>query len=161
MPPANSASERRATVLVVEPDELSRAGLAMVLERDGHRVLETRCAEDALYLLTHRAIDLLIVAQTLAGMDGASLAQELRDRRGPPVILIDDYTKAASRVQHLDHGIVADLVTRHDDPRTVAARCAALLRRTLRSALPLDDAPADQPIHPNLVAERTHHADRH
>lgn len=148
-------------MLIVEPDDLSRAGLATVLERNGHRVLETRCAEDALYLLTHRAIDLLIVAQSLAGMDGASLAHEVRDRRGPPVILIDDDTKAASRFQHLDHGIVADLVTRHDDPRTVAARCAALLRRALRPTLPLDGAPADQPIHPNLVADRTRHAHKH
>ncbi len=127
--PVRRRDDRSETVLLVDPDELSRTGLAIALASTGRRILETQCAEDALYVLSYRAVDLVIVAHHLAGMDGLSLAEALRSRRGPPVILIDDTNEPAVRAQHFDHGI-ADLVSRYDDPRIVAARSKALLRRT-------------------------------
>lgn len=128
-PPVGRRDDRSETVLLIDPDELSRTGLAVALRSTGRRILETHSAEDALYVLSYRAVDLVIAAHHLAGMDGLSLAEALRSRAGPPVILIDDTSEPAVRAQHFDHGI-ADLVSRHDDPRIVAARSTALLRRT-------------------------------
>ena len=76
-------------ILVVEDDPDVRAALRDLLEDEGHQV---RCASNgliALDLVAAAAPDLVITDQQMPGMDGATLARELRMRgHGMPLLMV-------------------------------------------------------------------------
>lgn len=72
-------SERRPIVLVVEDEPLLREMIAFEFELSGFEVIDAGSAEEALQRLSERqALDLLFTDIRLPGMDGWSLATEVR-----------------------------------------------------------------------------------
>lgn len=69
------------TALVVDDhrDTLELAG--MVLEWDGAHVLEAKSAEEALRLLDHNTVDVVVCDIYLPRLDGRAFVRELRRRR--------------------------------------------------------------------------------
>ena len=116
------------TVLIVHHDAATRAHMARRLETGDDRLVEAPSCEQALYLVTARAIDLVVTELDLPGMDGEDLLRELRGRGGPPVIAVLDGAATSQRAAWLDAG-GADCIDRDEDPAAVRARFAAVLRR--------------------------------
>ncbi len=116
------------TVLIVHPDRVTRNRVAQRLETGDAQLLEAPSCEEALYLVTTRAIDLVVTDLDLPGMDGEDLLHELRGRGGPPVIALLDGAATSQRAAWLDAG-GADCIDRDEDPAAVRARFAAVLRR--------------------------------
>jgi CheY-like chemotaxis protein len=85
-PPADAA-----TVLVVEDDPQLRAVMREALARAGFRAIESPAAPEAIGLATDvpGRIDLLVADVVMPGIDGATLAQRVREvRSGVPVLFV-------------------------------------------------------------------------
>ena len=74
------ARERDIEILVVDDEGDLRSMLGQFLRREGYRVTEAACGEDALQELSRRGanVQLLITDIVMPGMNGCELAQEVR-----------------------------------------------------------------------------------
>lgn len=127
--PAEVADPGPVTILVVHTDQATRERLAHNVGSSVHRLLEAASSEEALYLLSARAVDLVVTGLDLPGMGGEALLHELRGRGGPPVVALLDPEATSRRTAWLDAG-GAGCIDSDDDPAAVRARLAAVLRRT-------------------------------
>jgi CheY-like chemotaxis protein len=89
------SEERRPVVLVVEDEPLLREMIAFEFESSGFEVFDAGSAEEALQRLSQIAsLDLLFTDIRLPGMDGWSLATEVRARHADaPVIYASGNTE--------------------------------------------------------------------
>lgn len=88
-----------ATVLLVEDEDAVRMFSSRALRSKGYTVLEAATAEQALSTLdSHDTIDVLISDVVMPGMDGVSLARQVRHSRPQiRVILISGYSEDMAR----------------------------------------------------------------
>ncbi len=88
---------RRATILIVDDEDLVRAATAEMLREMGHSVVEASTGSGALERLNaNRDIDLLITDYLMPGMRGSELAEDARELRpGIPVLLLTGYANLA------------------------------------------------------------------
>jgi two-component system cell cycle sensor histidine kinase/response regulator CckA len=92
--PAPTSSGERATILVVEDEELVRILARRTLERSGYQVFDAPNADAALTLVRQHGVqpDLLLSDIVMPGMDGRTLAGVLtHELPGLPVILMSGY----------------------------------------------------------------------
>lgn len=118
-----------AEVLVVEDDERVRAALSLVLEDEGYRVHQAESAEAALELLRSRDVDVAIVDVMLPRLDGFELCRRLRGRSDMPILMLTARSDSHDVVAGLEAG-ADDYVTKPFEPKELAARIRANLRRT-------------------------------
>jgi CheY-like chemotaxis protein len=84
-----SAVARNYTILVVDDDDLVASGTAAMLEDLGHTVLDANSGECALRVLAEkRSIEVVITDQSMPGMTGVELAQQIRERWPDLLILL-------------------------------------------------------------------------
>jgi CheY-like chemotaxis protein len=100
--PAAPASR---TLLVVEDNDVSREGLAVVLRRAGYRVLPAANGEEALRLLTEGPPpDLILLDMLMPVLDGWHFLDRLQ-RAGPhPPIIVTTAAGVLSREWAAAHG---------------------------------------------------------
>jgi PAS domain S-box-containing protein len=92
-----TAQPRRATILLVDDEELVRAATAEMLRDMGHRVIQAETGAAAISCAkSGDPIDLLITDYLMPGLRGSELAEELR-RQNPnlPVLLMTGYANLA------------------------------------------------------------------
>ena len=78
-------------VLVVEDDEIARAGIRQTLERAGFTLAEAENGEVALGRVAERRPDVIVLDLVMPGMDGFAFLAALRSRaewRGVPVLVL-------------------------------------------------------------------------
>ncbi|MHC8407503.1 hybrid sensor histidine kinase/response regulator [Pseudomonas sp. TMB3-21] len=85
----------RLCVLVVDDDSLVLTSTSLLLEDLGHRVISAVSAAQALKVFdSDQAVDLVITDMAMPQMDGAQLAQEIRNLRPDlPIILATGYAE--------------------------------------------------------------------
>ena len=119
-------------ILLVEDDERIRTSMRLALEDEGYDVGEAGSGEEALELYAqnaaHAPFDLLIVDIMLPGMDGFACCRELRRQSSVPIIMVTARTDTHDVVAGLEAG-ADDYVTKPFEPKELAARIRALLRR--------------------------------
>ena len=88
---------RRASVLLVDDEDLVRLATAEMLREMGHSVQEANTGSSALKLITSgEEFDLLITDYLMPGMRGSELIEEAhRHRPGLPVLLLTGYANLA------------------------------------------------------------------
>jgi signal transduction histidine kinase len=88
---------RRASILIVDDEDLVRMATAEMLREMGHSVLEAATGSAALDRLNSgEEIDLLITDYLMPGMRGSELVEEARNLRpGMPVLLLTGYANLA------------------------------------------------------------------
>jgi signal transduction histidine kinase len=88
---------RRASILLVDDENLVRSATAEMLREMGHSVIEAATGSAALDCLNSgERIDLLITDYLMPGMRGSELAEDARDiRPGLPVMLLTGYANLA------------------------------------------------------------------
>lgn len=111
-PPADDLTGG-GTLLLVEDEDAVRVFAARALRNKGYTVLEARTGEGGLEVLKSMPhIDLLITDMVMPGMDGATLARQVRSERPDlKVILISGYSEEAAR------GEIAESVDFHFLPK--------------------------------------------
>jgi len=88
---------RRATILLVDDEDLVRAATGEMLREMGHMVIEASSGAAAIdQLATSREIDLLVSDYLMPGIRGSALIEEARRRRpGLPALLLTGYANLA------------------------------------------------------------------
>ena len=91
------AQPRRASILIVDDEDLVRSATAAMLREMGHSVVEAGTGAAALARLASGAeADLLITDYLMPGMRGSELIEEARQLRpGIPVLLLTGYANLA------------------------------------------------------------------
>jgi CheY-like chemotaxis protein len=86
-------SKTRATILCVDDEENQLILRKMVLERAGYRVLTANSAANAIEMFGSQPINLVIVDYYMPGMNGLSLARELRRTRKVPIVILSAFAE--------------------------------------------------------------------
>ena len=121
------------TILIIEDDDRIRETTRMLLEDEGYAVDEAASAEDGLSRFEARPADCVLVDLMLPGMNGFDCCREIRRRSDVPIIMVTARNDTFDVVAGLEAG-ADDYVSKPFEPKELAARLRALLRRTRRVA---------------------------
>ncbi|MEN6637129.1 MAG: response regulator transcription factor [Clostridiaceae bacterium] len=117
-------------ILVVEDDTNARKLMKAVLERAEYSVLTAVNGEDALSLLDSNHIDLILLDIMMPGMDGYTLASELRAAGNTvPILMVTAKQLPADKRNGFLSG-TDDYMTKPVDTEEMLLRIKALLRRS-------------------------------
>lgn len=141
-----------ARLLVVEDEPDIRDVLVAYLRRDGHDVQSTGDGAYAWTLFGAVPFDLVVLDVLLPGLDGFELLRRIRGRSAVPVIMVTARDEDVDTLVGLRMG-ADDYVVKPFNPAEVAARVAAVLRRS--GAAPAADRLAVGPVELDLDATRT------
>ena len=122
-------TERKACILVVEDEEMSRTKLVAYLQKEGFTVYQAETVAEADKALSEYLIDLVLLDLNLPDGDGLRLAQELRVKSEIGIILVTSKCEEIDRIIGIEVG-ADDYVTKPYNPRELLARVRALLRRS-------------------------------
>ena len=87
-------SQNTATILLVDDEELLRAGVQEMLEIQGYTVIAATNGQQALECLDAQHIDLIITDLVMPKMNGIDFVQQLRQvRPDVPVIVVSGSTR--------------------------------------------------------------------
>jgi len=120
---------KKTTILVVDDEPPIVRLVQMKLEADGMHVRTAHTGQDALMVLDDEPVDLIVLDITMPGMDGFEMLRHVRATSNVPVILLTARTLDADKVRGLMSG-ADDYITKPFNPDELAARTAAVLRRT-------------------------------
>lgn len=116
-------------ILIVEDDALLSAGIARILESEGHSVDVMKSGERALLAASQESFDLMILDIGLPGLDGFEVLRRLRLQGRPvPVLVLTARDAIDDRVHGLDLG-ADDYMAKPFAMRELVARVRALTRR--------------------------------
>ena len=82
-----------AKILCVDDEENQLILRKMVLEQAGYRVLTANSPAKAIELFRSEPLDLVIVDYYMPGMNGLSLARELRRIRKVPIVILSAFAE--------------------------------------------------------------------
>ncbi|HET9148799.1 MAG TPA: response regulator transcription factor [Acetobacteraceae bacterium] len=116
-------------ILVVDDDREIRDLLGRFLERQRFRVSTARDGREARRAFTNGHYHLVVLDLMLPGESGLDLARWLRAETKVPIIMLTAMGEETDRIIGLDLG-ADDYVTKPFNPRELAARIRAVLRRT-------------------------------
>ena len=120
---------KKPTILVVDDEPPIVRLVQMKLEADGMRVRTAHTGPDALAALEDEPVDLVVLDVTMPGMDGFETLRHIRTSSNVPVIMLTARTLDADKLRGLTGG-ADDYMTKPFNPDELAARVAAVLRRT-------------------------------
>ena len=129
-----------STVLVVEDDHHVVEILRLYLGRDGHKVLSAGNGIDGLRLAREASPGLVVLDLMLPGIDGMKVCRALREESDVPIVMLTARVEESHRLEGLDLG-ADDYVTKPFNPRELAARVRAVLRRTAKDMI--EDGPME------------------
>ena len=127
-------------VLVVDDDRGLRALLDKYLVEHGFRVTQAACGREMMNAIEGGRFDLVVLDLMMPGDSGLVLCQKLRERNGPPIIMLTAMGSEVDRVIGLEMG-ADDYVVKPFSPRELVARIKAVLRRGELAAADPDDSP--------------------
>jgi DNA-binding NtrC family response regulator len=95
----------RFRVLVVDDHASAREAVADVLQQAGYDVVTSASATEALVLLAHRAIDVVVTDLQMPGMDGLEFMREIERRRFQvQVLMITAHASISTAVEAMRRG---------------------------------------------------------
>ena len=121
-------TDQKATVLVVEDEQIVRQVVVTYLRQEGHPTLEAADGRTALELIERSEPGLIVLDLMLPGIGGLELCRTIRARSDTPVIMLTARGEEADRIIGLDLG-ADDYVTKPFSPRELVARVRSVLRR--------------------------------
>lgn len=127
-----------ATLLVVDDEPHIRELCRMYLERAGYGVMEAGSGDQALEILEHHAIDLVVLDIMLPVVDGWEVLTTVRGRDvWLPVVMLTAVGEEEDRITGLEAG-ADDYLIKPFSPRELVARVRAVMRRA-SAILPPED----------------------
>jgi CheY-like chemotaxis protein len=96
-----------ARILIIEDNEQNLYLETFILQKNGHEVIQARNGESGIALANQMAPDLILLDIQLPGMDGYSVAQQLRKKPGianVPIIAVTSYAMTGDRERILEAG---------------------------------------------------------
>jgi len=94
-------------ILIVDDEEGLREGLGRILEDEGYAVLAAENGEQALEILQHAHIDLVLTDMRMPGMDGIELLKKIHERHGNiGVIILTGYGQIETYIEAMNFGAI-------------------------------------------------------
>ncbi len=116
-------------ILVVDDDRNTRLYLQVTLEEEGYKIFTAENGEDALSVMDHEYIDLVIVDIMMPQMDGYEFTKILRETNNNlPILMVTAKQLPEDKKQGFLVGI-DDYMTKPIDEEEMLLRIKALLRR--------------------------------
>ncbi len=116
------------TILIIEDEPELVKVLRSYLEKANFDVLTAYRGDTGFSTWEHKRPDLVILDLNLPGMDGLTVAREIRRKANTPIIMLTARVEETDQLIGLELG-ADDYVTKPYSPRLVVARVRALLRR--------------------------------
>jgi two-component system KDP operon response regulator KdpE len=120
-------------VLAVDDERAILSLITTELKEQGCRVLAAQGGEEAMVLADQYRPDIAVLDLRMPGVSGLELMRRLREKHSIPVILLTALGASADKVRGLELG-ADDYVAKPFDPRELAARVRAVLRRSQSEA---------------------------
>jgi two-component system phosphate regulon response regulator OmpR len=120
-----------AHIVVVDDDEDVRSTVSEYLRRNGLSVSEADGGAQLREIMGQRPIDLAVLDINMPGIDGLTLAREIRASGDAGIIMLTAKSDDIDRIVGLEVG-ADDYVTKPFNPRELLARVKAVLRRASR-----------------------------
>ena len=117
-----------AHIVVVDDDADVRDAVSEYLRRNGFAVTEAEDGEALRKVMASRPIDLALLDVNMPGVDGLTLAREIRASGDAGIILLTANSDDLDKIVGLEVG-ADDYVTKPYNPRELLARVKAVLRR--------------------------------
>ena len=124
-----AVEQQPARILIVEDEEMVGEVVRRYLERDGHEVAVVADGAGALRRFDELRPGLVVLDLMLPGVDGLTICEGIRERGDTPIIMLTSRSEEADKLHGLRLG-ADDYITKPFSPRELAARVAAVLRRT-------------------------------
>jgi len=127
------AEANKATILIVEDEDVARKNLAHILGKEGHEVVTAATGSRALELIETTTFDLVITDLKMEKVDGMAVLARSRERQPyTEVVMITGYATVDSAVNAMREGAYSYVAKPYkiDQIRKVAQE--AILKRKLR-----------------------------
>ena len=115
-------------ILVADDDREIVKAIAILLEKEGYRVLKAYDGLQALELLASQPVHLIIIDVMMPKMDGLSAIMHIRRQKNLPIIVLSAKSEETDKVLGLSIG-ADDYVTKPYNSQELAARVRSHLRR--------------------------------
>ena len=96
-----------AKILIIEDNEQNLYLETFILQKNGHEIIQARNGEKGIALAAQAAPDLILLDIQLPGMDGYTVAEELRKNPSIvniPIIAVTSYAMTGDRERILEAG---------------------------------------------------------
>lgn len=116
------------TILVTDDDQDIRDGIEIYLKNEGYHVLKAADGQEALDLLAHNEVHLIILDIMMPNMNGITATFRIREQRNIPIIMLSAKAEDTDKIHGLSVG-ADDYVTKPFHPLELIARVKSQLRR--------------------------------
>ena len=116
------------TILVVDDDRDIVNTLKIQLEREGYQVFCAYNGLEALELLEHTQVHLVLMDVMMPRLDGFSACKEIRKIKNTPILMLSARTEEYDKLFGFEMG-VDDYVVKPFLPKEVMARINAIIKR--------------------------------
>lgn len=116
------------TILITDDEKDIRSALKIYLKPEGYTLLEAENGRQALQIIHHEKVDLVLLDIMMPVMDGIETISRLREFSNIPVILLTAKSEDTDKVMGLNIG-ADDYITKPFNPAEVIARVRSQLRR--------------------------------
>jgi two-component system, OmpR family, KDP operon response regulator KdpE len=117
------------TILLIDDEPQIRRVLRTSLSSQGANVLDVQNGEEALDILKHQTVDLILLDLNMPGMGGLEACRAIRKGWEVPIIIVSVRESDRDKVEALDAG-ADDFVSKPFSFDELMARIRAALRRT-------------------------------
>jgi CheY-like chemotaxis protein len=96
-----------AKILIIEDNEQNLYLETFILQKNGHEILQARSGEMGIALAVQNTPDLILLDIQLPGMDGYTVAEELRRNQtisNIPIVAVTSYAMTGDRERILESG---------------------------------------------------------
>jgi len=121
------------TILIIDDDEKLNALLKDYLQKFNFKVQAAAHPRDGLNMIKSAPPDLIILDVMLPDMEGFEVCREIRRQYTIPIIMLTARGEVTDRIVGLELG-ADDYIPKPFEPRELAARIQAVLRRGLTEA---------------------------
>ncbi|MCI8489758.1 MAG: response regulator transcription factor [Lachnospiraceae bacterium] len=115
-------------ILVVDDDREIVRAIAIMLEKEGYRILKAYDGIQALDLLMQNKVHLVIMDVMMPRLDGLSTVLRIREKQNIPIIVLSAKSEDTDKILGLSMG-ADDYVTKPYNPGELSARVRSHLRR--------------------------------
>lgn len=115
-------------ILVVDDDREIVGAIAILLEKEGYRVLRAYDGMEALDKAADPSVRLILIDVMMPRLDGLSAVMRLRETRNLPIIVLSARSESSDKVLGLSVG-ADDYLAKPFDPQELLARVRSQLRR--------------------------------
>lgn len=121
----------KETVLIVDDEKEIRNLIEIYLKNEGYNTIKAENGVEALEILEHDTVDLIVLDIMMPKMDGIQACMKIREERNMPIIMLSAKSQDMDKINGLITG-ADDYMTKPFNPLELMARIKSQLRRFKR-----------------------------